>query len=84
MTPPVGHSRTAKHCPCELICQNIAVLFRGVKFGFKRVTFQRSLIADGFRNFVMNDLIPKSSSAILEAFFIMEILAQVIGIKTQV
>ena len=28
MTPLVGHYGTAKHCPYELVCQNVVVLFK--------------------------------------------------------
>ena len=84
MIPPVGHYRTAKHFPYELVHQNIAILFLGVGIGFKRAAFRRRLTANDLRNFVTNDLILESSSAILEAFFVIEFLDLEIKISAQV
>jgi hypothetical protein len=84
ITPPVGHYKTVNQYPYELVHQNIVVLFRGVRIGFKHAAFRRNLTTDDFRNFMTNDLILKSSLTILEAFFVMEFLALVIKISAQV
>jgi hypothetical protein len=68
MTPLVGYYGSAKHCSCELICQSIAILFQGVKSGFKCITFWKNLTADDFGAF-MSDLALESSTAILEVIF---------------
>ena len=79
MTPLVNHYGTAKHRSYGLICQNIAILFQGVRVGFKCTTFLRSLTASDFFYLIL-----ESSSAILEAIFYYGILALVITVSAQV
>jgi hypothetical protein len=71
MTPLVSYYGSIKHCSCESICQSIAVLFQGVRIGFKCITFWKNLTVDDFGAF-MSDLALESSSTILEVIFGME------------
>ena len=40
--------QNGKHCPYDLICQNIAILFQGVEIGFKRISILKELDSQRF------------------------------------
>ena len=57
------------YSPYKLVYGHVAVLPLGIKNGFKCIIFKEDLIADDFKDLMMNNLTFKLSSATLENTF---------------
>jgi hypothetical protein len=60
---------STKYSPYKLVYGHTTVIPWEIKTGFKHVVFQKGLIADNFKDLVMNNLIFMLSSATLENIF---------------